>query len=101
MYVLYVLLGIMWLFHRFHIVLYRGYTGLYRFCKEEIAKALSYTWVPVSVNHLFAELVREVVKENVLDLYERRHPQAVLSSYKRELQVPSIHNNINISMKRY
>ena len=47
-----------------------------------------------------AELVREVVKENVLDLYERRHPQAVLGSYKRELQVPSIHN-INISMKRY
>ena len=46
-----------------------------------------------------AELVREVVKENILDLYERRHPQAVLGSYKRELQVPSIHN-INISMKR-
>ena len=31
-----------------------------------------------------AELVGEVVEQNVLNLYERRHPQAVLRRYKRE-----------------
>ena len=50
------------------------------------------------------ELVREVVEQDVLHLYQRRHPQVVLSSCKCKFQVPNtmyFNQNIMTSLCPY